>query len=204
MKMTDEECRDRYGFWLGSGPGGDVYIYFPAGRDPKDGLPLTHARRATEAEYSSWLEGDMAAMAALVSRTAPPGFRPPASTRRWSMRDLWRKTTRRLFGGARSTEPEPDGPRCGLGSGCGHTSEVHVLTAEDDPPTRGTIYCPVPGCDCRGTWGLDAPTPRRPIARFRFSPKSSVRSPIRQRIACSVIVPPSLTVPNGSDMVAPL
>jgi hypothetical protein len=33
-------------------------------------------------------------------------------------------------------------------------------------PTDGWVTCPVPGCDCRGTWSVDEDS-RAPMERYR-------------------------------------
>jgi hypothetical protein len=38
---------------------------------------------------------------------------------------------------------------------CGHPSGKHVFHAEMPYPSEGWVTCPVPGCDCYGTWSLD-------------------------------------------------
>lgn len=96
-QTLEQQCKARHGFWLAPGPGGDTYVYFPAGIDPRDGSPLTQARRATDAEYFHWRQGRLADLTELVALAAPPGWRPPA--RRIGIADIWRGIRRRVFGG---------------------------------------------------------------------------------------------------------
>ncbi|WP_155374986.1 hypothetical protein [Catellatospora vulcania] len=60
---------------------------------------------------------------------------------------------------------------------CGHPFDPHALvTTADDPADGGIMLCPVPGCECFSTWGMEGmPTVRVPD-RFEIA---SIREKIQ-------------------------
>lgn len=51
----------------------------------------------------------------------------------------------------------PDPPRASRPcKRCGHPEEKHLFNAATPYPSEGWVTCSVPGCDCYGTWSLDA------------------------------------------------
>jgi hypothetical protein len=39
---------------------------------------------------------------------------------------------------------------------CGHPFDPHaVISTTGDPADGGIVLCPLPGCECYATWGLD-------------------------------------------------
>lgn len=90
--MTEEQkvdlSRDRYGFWLGKGPGGVFYVFAPAGTDPVDGAALTYARAATTYETECWLCDRLDRLASCVAVTLPRQHAPSATARK-KPRGVW-------------------------------------------------------------------------------------------------------------------
>lgn len=81
-------CRDRYGFWLGDGPDGGLWLFVPAGHDPKDGAEQTLARMASPVESQLWKDGKLDQLASVVSphlprQHAPSPVAKPKPRSRW-------------------------------------------------------------------------------------------------------------------------
>jgi hypothetical protein len=100
--MTAEQqtalCRDRYGFWIAPGPGGQVFLFVPAGHDPGDGAPLTYARVASQHEVALWEAGKLDRLASLVSPSLPRQHAPSATARK-KPRGVWGKLLDALWVG---------------------------------------------------------------------------------------------------------
>lgn len=90
-KETQEmRCLRDHGFTLDEGPGG-YYVMLPAGKDPKDGAPLTWATPAGPDEAALWRMGDTRELARRLHARGIPVTLPKAAP-------SWARWLKGLFG----------------------------------------------------------------------------------------------------------
>jgi hypothetical protein len=59
---------------------------------------------------------------------------------------------------------------------CGHPEDAHLFNAATQYPSEGWVTCPVQGCDCYGTWSLDAKS-KAAMDQFRAEHERRIGEP---------------------------